>query len=177
LFKQIVDAGLESGGATAAAIIAGGGETVAELNNVFAELNNVGAVIAEETAQVMFGAGVDVTNGLIAGLLSQDNALRRAAQTLADSFSATFNARMSNFMKDDAYALAGLAPDMTGVEQPESAGGGRGVMFNVASAGPAKIFEVNINAGMVADKAELGQTIVDTISRYERTNGSVWVRA
>jgi hypothetical protein len=30
---------------------------------------------------------------------------------------------------------------------------------------------------MVADKAELGQTIVDTISRYERTNGSVWVRA
>jgi hypothetical protein len=180
LFKQIVDAGLESGGATAAAIIAGGGETVAELNNVFAELSDVGAVIAEETAQVMFGAGVDVTNGLIEGLLSQDNALRQAAETLADAFTTTFNSRMSDFMLADAYALAGLTPNMTGVEQPltgTTGGIGGGLMFTSASTGPAKIFEVNINAGMVADKAELGQTIVDTISRYERTNGSVWVRA
>jgi hypothetical protein len=178
LFKQIVDAGLESGGATAAAIIAGGGETVAELNSVFAELSDVGAVIAEETAQVMFGAGVDVTNGLIEGLLSQDNALRQAAEVLAESFTTTFNSRMSDFMLTDAYALAGLTPNMTGLEQPTAdGGGGRGVMFTAASTGPAKIFEVNINAGMVTDKAELGQTIVDTISRYERTNGSVWVRA
>jgi hypothetical protein len=178
LFKQIVDAGLESGGATAAAIIAGGGDTVAELNNVFAELSDVGAVIAEETAQVMFGAGVDVTNGLIEGLLSQDNALRQAAEVLAESFSTTFNSRMADFMLSDAYLLAGLTPDMTGLEQPTTTGGiGGGLMFTAASTGPAKIFEVNINAGMVADKAELGQTIVDTISRYERTNGSVWVRA
>jgi hypothetical protein len=177
LFKQIVDAGLESGGATAAAIIAGGADTVAELNNVFAELNDVGSVIAEETAQVMFGAGVDVTNGLIEGLLSQDNALRQAAQTLADAFTATFNSRMADFMAVDAYALAGLNPDMTAVSEFETSGGGGTRPFMMSSVGPAKIFEVNINAGMVTDKAELGQTIVDTISRYERTNGSVWVRA
>jgi hypothetical protein len=176
LFKQIVDAGLESGGATAAAIIAGGGDTIQELNSLFGELNDVGAVIAEETAQVMFGAGVDVTNGLIEGLLSQDNALRQAAQTLADAFTATFNSRMADFMAVDAYDLAGLNPDMTGVEEPLTGGGGTRPLL-MASVGRAKIFEVNINAGMVTDKAELGQTIVDTISRYERTNGSVWVRA
>ncbi len=180
LFKQIVDAGLESGGATAAAIISGGADTVAELNNVFAELSDVGSIIAEETAQVMFGAGVDVTNGLIEGLLSQDNALRQAAQTLADAFTATFNSRMAESMGIDAYNLAGLNPNMTGVEQPATVGAGGiggGLMFTAQSAGPAKIFEVNINAGMVADKAELGQTIVDSITRYERTNGSVWQRA
>ena len=179
LFKQIVDAGLESGGATAAAIIAGGGQTVAELNSVFAELNDVGAVIAEETAQVMFGAGVDVSNGLIEGLLSQDNALKQAAQVLADSFTVTFNAKMLEFMNSNAYDLAGLVtPDLSGFDATAGAGGARGgVMFNVASAGNAKIFEVNINAGMVADKAELGQTIVDSIVRYERTNGSIWARA
>jgi hypothetical protein len=177
LFKQIVDAGLESGGATAAAIIAGGGDTVSELNSLFGELNDVGSIIAEETAQVMFGAGVDVTNGLIAGLLSQDNALRQAAQVLADSFTATFNARMADFMAVDAYALAGLNPDMSGFEEPTTGGGGRGIAMMAASVKPAKIFEVNINAGMVADKAELGQTIVDSITRYERTNGSVWTRA
>jgi hypothetical protein len=59
-----------------------------------------------------------------------------------------------------------------------TAGGiGGGLMFTAASTRPAKIFEVNINAGMVTDKAELGQTIVDSITRYERTNGNVWTRA
>jgi hypothetical protein len=178
LFKQIVDAGLESGGATAAAIIAGGGDTVSELNNVFAELSDVGAGIAEETAQVMFGAGVDITNGLIEGLLSQDNALKQAAQTLADAFSTTFSSRMADFMNSDAYALAGLTPDMSAIEQPESGSGGMsgGRALMMASVGKAKIFEVNINAGMVTDKAELGQTIVDSITRYERNNGNVWQR-
>ena len=177
LFKQIVDAGLESGGATAAAIIAGGGDTISELNSLFGELNDVGSIIAEETAQVMFGAGVDVTNGLIAGLLSQDNALRQAAQTLADAFTATFNSRMADFMAIDAYALADLNPDMSGVEEPTTGGGGRGLNFLAMSAGPAKIFEIKIDAGIITDKAELGATLVDSISRYERTNGSVWQRA
>jgi hypothetical protein len=181
LFKQIVDAGLESGGATAAAIIAGGGETVAELNSLFSELNDVGAGIAEETAQVMFGAGVDVTNGLIAGLLSQDNALRQAAQVLADSFTATFNSRMADFMNSDAYLLAGLEqPDTSGLDSAGAGGamGARGGQaFMMASVGKAKVYEVHINAGMITDKAELGPLLVDSLTRYERTNGSVWQRA
>jgi hypothetical protein len=178
LFKQIVDAGLESGGATAAAIIAGGGDTVAELNSVFAELNDVGAGIAEETAQVMFGAGVDVTNGLIEGLLSQDNALKQAAQTLADAFTSTFNTRMSDLMNLDAFALAGLSDEQTDTTMAGGGGGlfGGGAMLRAASVGQAKVYEININAGMVTDKAELGQTIVDSITRYERNNGSVWQR-
>jgi len=52
--------------------------------------------------------------------------------------------------------------------------GGQALML--ASVGRGKIFEVNINAGMVTDKAELGQTIVDSITRYERTNGNIWAR-
>ncbi len=178
LFKQIVDAGLESGGATAAAIIAGGGSTIDELNGLFLELQTTGADIAEQTAQVMYGAGVDVSNGLINGLLAQENALKSAAQTLADAFTSTFNAQMTSFINLDSLALAGLTSDMSGVPLTGTAGGiGGGLMFTAASTGPAKIFEVNINAGMVTDKAELGQTIVDSITRYERTNGNVWTRA
>ena len=180
LFKQIVDAGLESGGATAAAIIAGGGQTVAELNNVFAELNDVGAVIAEETAQVMFGAGVDVSNGLIEGLLSQDNALKQAAQVLADSFTVTFNAKMLEFMNSNAYDLAGLVtPDLSGFDGTTGAGGGMrgGVMFNAASANKATIFNVNVSAGVVTDPNALARTVIDSVKTYERANGSVWVAA
>jgi hypothetical protein len=180
LFKQIVDAGLESGGATAAAIIAGGGQTVAELNNVFAELNDVGAVIAEETAQVMFGAGVDVSNGLIEGLLSQDNALKQAAQVLADSFTTSFNAKMLEFMNTNAYDLAGLVtPDLSGFDGTTNAGGGMrgGVMFNAASANKATIFNVNVSAGVVTDPNALARTVIDSVKTYERANGSVWVAA
>jgi hypothetical protein len=182
LFKQIVDAGVESGGATAAAIIAGGSATVSELNSVFADLDMVGADIAEQTAQVMFGAGVDITNGLIAGLMAQDNALMGAAQALADAFTSTFNARMTDFMNSDAYKMAGLfSPNLGGVAESINVGGGsiatgNDLAFRAASVGRGTVYEININAGMVTDKAELGQTIVDSITRYERTNGSVWQR-
>jgi hypothetical protein len=178
LFKQIVDAGLESGGATAVAIIAGGGSTIQELNGLFLELQTTGEDIAEQTAQVMFGAGVDVSQGLINGLLAQENALKAAAQTLADAFTSTFNNGLTAAINLDSFAM--LTPDTSGLDSGGS-GGAMGAMGGqalvAASVGRAKIFEVNINAGMITDKAELGQTIVDSITRYERTNGNVWTRA
>jgi len=92
LYKQIVDAGVDAGSVTAQEIIAGGAGTITELNTLFDDLNTVGAEIAEETAQVMYGAGVDVTKGLIAGLLAEEATLVSAAETLANSFLTAFNA-------------------------------------------------------------------------------------
>lgn len=97
LYKQIVDAGVDAGSVTAEEIIKGGAGTVGELNNLFAELNTVGADIAEETAQVMYGAGIDVSNGLIAGLLAEEQKLVSAAELLATSFITAFNGMMANF--------------------------------------------------------------------------------
>lgn len=95
LYKQIVDAGVDAGSVTAEEIIKGGAGTVGELNSLFAELNSVGATIAEETAQVMYGAGVDVSKGLIAGLLAEEEALVSSAETLANAFIAAFNNLMA----------------------------------------------------------------------------------
>lgn len=92
LYQQIVDAGVDAGSVTAQEIIAGGAGTITELNTLFDDLNTVGASIAEETAQVMYGAGVDVTKGLIAGLLAEEAVLVTAAETLANSFLTAFNA-------------------------------------------------------------------------------------
>jgi len=97
LYKQIVDAGVDAGSVTAEEIIKGGAGTVGELNSLFGELNTVGASIAEETAQVMYGAGVDVSNGLIAGLLSEEQKLVSAAELLAASFITAFNGMMATF--------------------------------------------------------------------------------
>lgn len=113
----------------------------------------------------------------LAGLIAQDEALKLQAKSLAETFATAFGDALASSI---AATLAKLMPPTAPVENwfPEESGAvGGGTMFSAMSVGKAKVFEVNINAGMVTDKAELGQTIVDTISRYERTNGSVWVRA
>ncbi len=95
LYQQIVDAGIDAGGQTAKAILDGGAGTVSELNNVFTELNAAGAEIATQSAEVMYGAGVDLTNGLINGLISQEQKLVDTATTLAQSFMTAFNSQIN----------------------------------------------------------------------------------
>lgn len=95
LYQQIVDAGVDAGGQTAKAIIEGGAGTVGELNSIFDQLNMAGAEIAKSSAEVMFGAGVDMTDGLINGLISQEQKLVDTATQLAQSFMTAFNSQIN----------------------------------------------------------------------------------
>lgn len=90
LFKQIVDAGPEVGGQLAKEILDGGADSVKALNTTFSELQSVTAEVAEQTAVVMFNAGVEVAGGLVNGLLAQEAALVAAAKTLADAFNLAY---------------------------------------------------------------------------------------
>jgi hypothetical protein len=56
-------------------------------------------------------------------------------------------------------------------------GGGRGLMTSAASSGRATIFNVKIDAGLVTDPNGLARVFVDSVKKYERANGSVWVAA
>lgn len=95
LYQQIVDAGIDAGGQTAKAILEGGAGTVGELNNIFNELNMTGAEIAKQSAEVMFGAGVDMADGLINGLISKEQELVNYATTLAQSFMTAFTGQIN----------------------------------------------------------------------------------
>jgi hypothetical protein len=94
LFKQIVEAGPEVGGQLAKEILDGGSDSVKALNTTFTELQTVTGAIAEQTAVVMYNAGVDVAGGLVEGLLAQEAALVAAAQTLASAFNAAYQANI-----------------------------------------------------------------------------------
>lgn len=94
LFKQIVDAGPDVGGQLATEILAGGADSVKALNTTFKELETVAGTIAEQTAQVMYGAGVDVSNGLVNGLLAKEAEIVAAAQKLADAFNTAYNEKI-----------------------------------------------------------------------------------
>jgi hypothetical protein len=180
LFAQLVQAGADAGGATAEAIVAGGSDTISALNGLYNELALSAGDIAATATDTLYEVGQQVvSNGFIEGLLSQDSELQRAAQTLADAFASTFTTQLQLAVDAllptgtsliDQVAAAKLAMGGTGA-------GGRGVAFNAASSGRATIFNVKIDAGLVTDPNGLARVFVDSVKKYERANGSVWVAA
>ena len=90
-YKQIVDAGVEQGGETARALIAGGLGAIQELNDLMAQLDTVGKGIGSDASTRLYQAGVDAAQGLLDGLKSQETALAAAAKKIADSLVAAVN--------------------------------------------------------------------------------------
>ena len=167
LYKQIVDAGVDAGGQTAEAILAGGSDTVGSLNSIFKDLNAVGADIGEQTAQVMYGAGVDLTNGLLEGIKSKDQELIDQAKAMAQAFSQAFNMELSlNLAAPTAPVVPGFGIDATDFIP----GYGR-VNSNGTNPSGGNI-TVQVNAGVIANKQELPQIIVDALGTYTKQSGS-----
>lgn len=162
LFQQIVDAGLDSGSAIASALVSGGATAVNELNGLFGELATLGGTLGESTATVMYGAGIDASQGLLDGIMSLDQKYKDAAKALAKSFSDEFNrgiaAQSGSGLKidtADAVALIGTT--------------------SVGRGSTGHVFNVNVNAGMGTDGASVGREIVTAIKQYERISGKVFV--
>jgi phage host-nuclease inhibitor protein Gam len=178
LYKQIVDAGLEAGSATAAEIIKGGAGTVGELNNLFAELERVGEAIAEDTALVMFNNGVEVAGGLVAGLMSQEQALVDAATALADAFTSTFNSMITNLkvpsqeFEQITFSLSDIAAGNAGVAGANSSVTRRlagNYLRNTQGQG-AQTITINVRAGLGTDGKAVGQAIQAELNKYNRSN-------
>lgn len=184
LFKQIVDAGAESGGATAAAIIAGGSKTVKELNGLYADIQTEAGKLAEQTAQVLYGSGIDLTNGIIAGIQAQENALITVAQDLGSRFADAFSSRVKDAVAD-ALALfksGGVPTITTPTITPDSvapgivfsgvgAVGAGNMAFKTASVGAGSQVPVQVN--LTLDSKVVAQQLI----KLERTSGAIWVRA
>ncbi len=132
LFNQLVEAGVEAGGETAKALVEGGSETINELNSLFGELDALGAELGENTAQVMFGQGENFVNGIVDGLDSQLEELENMADSLAESFTTTFEeVLVAGIERAIAAAEAALSrmPQLPGGNVsfgPGGSGGGSG---------------------------------------------------
>ena len=111
LFDQLVKAGVIAGGETAQALVDGGDETISEINGLFAEINQLGADLGEEIAVTMYGAGIDMTNGLLEGIASEQERLLELARTMAEAFSAEFNSRINIAVEKPVAAAEKIARD------------------------------------------------------------------
>jgi hypothetical protein len=178
LYKQIVDAGLEAGSATAAEIIKGGTGTVSELNNLFLELERVGEAIAEDTALVMFNNGVEVAGGLVAGLMSQEQALVNAATALADAFTSTFNSMITNLkvpsqeFEQITLSLSDIAAGNVGVAGANSnmTRSLAGNYLRNSQGQGAQTVTITVKAGLGTDGKAVGQAIQAELNKYNRSN-------
>jgi hypothetical protein len=119
LFTQIVQAGPDVGGELAKEILDGGGDSVKALNTTFGELKTATAGIAEQTAVVMYNAGVDVAGGLVNGLLAQEQALVDAAKTLADAFNKAYQENIMALSVPDAPTVTPKVTAKTTVIAPK----------------------------------------------------------
>jgi hypothetical protein len=173
LFKQIVEAGAESGGATAEAIIAGGADAVKELNGLFGELEKAGSDIAATSTPVLYALGEDITNSFIDGLRSEDQKLIDTATAMAALFTQQFKASLGSAMSATlnlAGAKAGMVTDSTSefvraYSQANAMG---------TTAMNRQTVNVTINANTITDKESLPFLVTNalmTANKQGLTNG------
>lgn len=83
LIKQLADAGVDQGGATAAALASGTTAQVADINQLQKQAKGAAGSVGAATADGMYKAGIDSAKGLIRGLQSQQKAITKAMQKIA----------------------------------------------------------------------------------------------
>jgi len=178
LFKQIVSAGADAGNATAEALIAGGADTISEVNQLYRDIQNTAGQAAEDTAQYLYGQGLNLTDGIIAGISAKEAELTALAGDLGQKFADAFAAKVSAAITSALDAYKALNPDPT-IGQSDlssSIGGGSsnrgGVAFNVASVSPgAKQLPIQLTLNL--DSRQVAQGLI----KLEKTSGNIWVRA
>lgn len=195
--EQIQKAGVEAGGATAQALLTGGQGAIDEVNSLYAQLGDIATSATEAELGPMFGAGVDLSNGLIAGLEAQSNQLKIVAEGLAldfaDSFENILNKNIRRLARPDAGAWAQYAQDLAAAQQALAAtlAPGQQVQYRpgdivngiqmpsmpVSDPTTRGQITINVTAGMGTNGGEVGRQIVDEIKKYERRNGAVFVPA
>jgi hypothetical protein len=184
LFKQIVDAGPDVGGELATEILAGGASSVKALNDTFAELQTVTADVAEQTAVVMFNAGVEVTGGLVAGLLSEETRLINAAKQLAESFSVEFKKSIDALVlpntadtaKTITYSLADIKLMNTAAGSPALAKSNADLANKLIARQAYTAYGTNVtvtvNAGLGANGKTIGQQIQAELNKYAKSSAN-----
>lgn len=109
--SEIAKAGVEGGSALAQGLVSATPKQVAAINAAYDTVKNASSAASESIAQTVYGDGVDVTKGLLAGIVSQDKTLLDTATTMGSRFAKTFKqaSNLALTAKDDATFNKGMA--------------------------------------------------------------------
>jgi hypothetical protein len=93
LFSQLVQAGVEAGGATAQALVEGGVDTVREISSLFAEVDTLGGELGFDVSKTFYDSGQKLIDQLLAGMRAEQDALETQAESMAEAFAKAFRER------------------------------------------------------------------------------------
>lgn len=178
LFKQIVDAGAEAGGATAEALLAGGPETIAELNKLFKELNDAGGSIAETSTDTFFDLGEGISNSFIDGLKSQEAALAEQIGKMVAQIEAAFASMMARLAQlnmpnaggSNAGGFAYVSDPFLGGTPESQFGSGTPWARAGAEYRAQNVMNLTVNAGLGTNGKAVGQQITSLLAQYTKAN-------
>lgn len=85
LYQQLLEAGPEKGESIANALIQGGTAAIQKVNILQGQLDASANAMATGAANSMYGAGISAAQGLVKGLQSQQAALNKAMENMADA--------------------------------------------------------------------------------------------
>lgn len=83
--QDIINAGVEGGGAKAAALVNSSSTVIKDINKTQNEINATASKFGKNTADQFYGVGVDAAKGMVLGLESQAKALGKSAKTISDA--------------------------------------------------------------------------------------------
>ena len=134
---QIEAAGVEGGAATARALLRGGESAIEEVNGLYEQLADVAEATASQQSSAMFDAGIAMSEGLVQGLIAQQDQMRAAAELMAAVFEEAFQNAVASaaiqFREPDRAAIEAATrayydwldslPPLAGGEQRQIRGG------------------------------------------------------
>lgn len=84
-YKQLLEGGVEQGGAYASALLQGGSGAINEINSLTSSMDSIATQLGLEASNHLYQAGVDAAQGLVDGLESLAAELDSAAAKLGES--------------------------------------------------------------------------------------------
>jgi hypothetical protein len=188
--QQVLAAGAEAGGKIADELIAGGSSAIAETNALVKSVNTAATELGKSGATAFYQAGITqgqaMVNGIIAaikksgfrivgGFASLPADLQKALD--AGKLSKAQIKKLNNLLSGvPALAEGGIVNKPTlaliGEAGPEAV-----VPLSGRNAGMGTVYNINVNAGIGTNGAQVGREIVDAIKKYERASGPVFAIA
>lgn len=165
LFNDLVEAGVVAGGETAQALVDGGKETVDEINDLFKEINTLGAGLGEEVASTMYSTGINMVDGLLEGIRSKQMELENQARTMAEAFNKAFQGKLDLAVDVAAKAASDVAQAAAQAEIDEL--GPRPVVPEVPNAALQQLDAMIANANKFIDTAKSATNAMGAIAKRE----------
>jgi hypothetical protein len=204
--SQVLSAGADVGTKIADEIITGGATIVNQVNTLISATQSVAETVGESAASQFYQTGITAGQALVDGIRaailasgfifdSSGNIINPLENVPAATPAATKTTKQKSTSKSSAPAKPavnqGLLNKLKNI--PMMAAGGivsRPTLAMIGESGPeavvplsgrnspiSNVYNINVNAGIGTNGAQVGKEIVDAIKRFEKTSGPVFASA